>query len=163
MLISRFHLIQQCLSVRRSFCRQDQHWYLATILSIREKCLNKKKSRICHFWGGDRVGCPLWTKRPDNCRICEASFFTVTLLWDYIVLACLTDKRDDEITMYIFDHESLTKWPALGQLWDNFRTTWWFHRDGLTKKNCCSFGFCHNEGVPCPNFLALFDKCIFGQ
>ena len=47
------------------------------------------------------------------------TFFTVTavtLLWDHIVLACLTDIRNDEITMFILDHQSLTKWLAFGQL-----------------------------------------------
>ena len=37
-------------------------------------------------------------------------------------------------------------------------------RDVLTKQNCCSFGFCPNEGRggPCPNFLSPFHMCIFG-
>ena len=37
-------------------------------------------------------------------------------------------------------------------------------RDGLTRKNCCSFGFRPNEGGGgCPNFLASFHKCIFSH
>ena len=38
------------------------------------------------------------------------TFFTVAALtfrWDYIVPACLKDIRDDKITMYIFDLQSL--------------------------------------------------------
>ena len=36
----------------------------------------------------------------------------------------------------------------------------WFH-----EKNCCSLGFCPNEGGggPCPNFLSPFDKYIFSS
>ena len=39
---------------------------------------------------------------------------------------------------------------------------WVSVRDGLTRKNCYSFGFCPNEQGACPNFLAPVQKCIFG-
>ena len=41
----------------------------------------------------------------------------------------------------------------------------WYVGDVFTKKNCCSFGFCPNEGRggPCPFFWASFHKCIFGR
>ena len=50
---------------------------------------------------------------------------------------------------------------------------WWLAYDALEElreeikeKKTFSFGHCPNGGggvYPCPNFLALFKKCIFGQ
>ena len=64
-----------------------------------------------------------------------------------------------------------TSWTHFANL--RFHTNWklpeqWTYslREGFTKKSCCSFGFCPNEGGgggPCPNFLSPFHKCIFGQ
>ena len=37
-------------------------------------------------------------------------------------------------------------------------------REGILRKNCCSFGFCPNEGVgggPCPIFFGTFSKAHF--
>ena len=41
----------------------------------------------------------------------------------------------------------------------------WYIREGVTKKSCCSFGFCPNEGGgrALPKFLSPFHKCIFGR
>ena len=50
-LLNFIHLHPHYFFIGKSFCRQEQQWYLATILSIREQCLKPKKKQNLPFLG----------------------------------------------------------------------------------------------------------------
>ena len=71
-------------------------------------------------------------------------------------------------------HENRHSTPLKGQIcmpgmfivqrWPTGYKTLKGFRDGLTKKNAALLDFVQmGRGVPCPNFLAPFRKCNFGQ